>query len=255
MRVLGISPLDKDATASFMEDGRVVFACGEERLSRVKLQDGFPAPGRAAGPGADRLGPAIDRRRRLRLLRRRRRGAADARGVRQRMRSATAPAAPPPSLEHCRRPCPATATPWTAPAPSPALADRAATSSCRASLAEAHGLHTVVGSSPGSTGRRTATSSRSGSTSPVADHHRCTQRAQRGPGRSTAWQGKLRRFHHHDTHAANAFFASASTRPCWSRSTATARATAAASISAGRTAFGCCTASPSPTRSASSTSR
>src|SRR5207253_9128738 len=42
MRVLGLSPLDKDATASFLEDGRVVFACGEERLSRVKLQDGFP---------------------------------------------------------------------------------------------------------------------------------------------------------------------------------------------------------------------
>ncbi|HJT32842.1 MAG TPA: carbamoyltransferase C-terminal domain-containing protein [Pirellulales bacterium] len=42
MRVLGISPLDKDATASFMEDGHVVFACAEERLSRVKLQDGFP---------------------------------------------------------------------------------------------------------------------------------------------------------------------------------------------------------------------
>ena len=42
MRVLGISPLDKDATASFVEDGRILFACGEERLSRVKLQDGFP---------------------------------------------------------------------------------------------------------------------------------------------------------------------------------------------------------------------
>jgi carbamoyltransferase len=42
MRVLGISPLDKDATATFMEDGHVVFACAEERLSRVKLQDGFP---------------------------------------------------------------------------------------------------------------------------------------------------------------------------------------------------------------------
>ena len=42
MRVLGISPLDKDSTASFVEDGRVVFACGEERLSRTKLQDGFP---------------------------------------------------------------------------------------------------------------------------------------------------------------------------------------------------------------------
>ena len=43
MRVLGISPLDKDATVSFVEDGRVLFACGEERLSRTKLQDGFPS--------------------------------------------------------------------------------------------------------------------------------------------------------------------------------------------------------------------
>ncbi|PAY16596.1 carbamoyltransferase [Rhodopirellula sp. SM50] len=42
MRILGISPLDKDSTVSFMEDGRIVFACGEERLSRVKLQSGFP---------------------------------------------------------------------------------------------------------------------------------------------------------------------------------------------------------------------
>src|SRR5262249_13484754 len=42
MRVLGISPLDKDATVSFLEDGHVVFACAEERLSRVKLQSGFP---------------------------------------------------------------------------------------------------------------------------------------------------------------------------------------------------------------------
>lgn len=42
MRILGISPLDKDSTVSFVEDGRVVFACGEERLTRAKLQDGFP---------------------------------------------------------------------------------------------------------------------------------------------------------------------------------------------------------------------
>ena len=42
MRILGISPLDKDSTVSFMEDGQVIFACGEERLSRVKLQSGFP---------------------------------------------------------------------------------------------------------------------------------------------------------------------------------------------------------------------
>ena len=54
MRVLGISPLDRDATASFVEDGRVVFACGEERLTRVKLQDGFPS--RAVSLGLERTG-------------------------------------------------------------------------------------------------------------------------------------------------------------------------------------------------------
>ena len=54
MRVLGISPLDKDSTVSFMEDGRVLFACGEERLSRVKLQSGFPH--RALELGMKRLG-------------------------------------------------------------------------------------------------------------------------------------------------------------------------------------------------------
>src|SRR5262249_52804406 len=49
-----ISPLDKDSTVSFMEDGRVVFACGEERLSRVKLQSGFPT--RAMKLGFERTG-------------------------------------------------------------------------------------------------------------------------------------------------------------------------------------------------------
>jgi carbamoyltransferase len=54
MRVLGISPLDKDATATFMEDGEIVFACAEERLTRVKLQDGFPD--RAVKLGFERTG-------------------------------------------------------------------------------------------------------------------------------------------------------------------------------------------------------
>jgi carbamoyltransferase len=54
MRVLGISPLDRDATASFLEDGRVVFACAEERLSRVKFQDGFPH--RAVKLGLEKTG-------------------------------------------------------------------------------------------------------------------------------------------------------------------------------------------------------
>ncbi|MFN7877941.1 MAG: carbamoyltransferase [Pirellula sp.] len=62
MRVLGISPLDKDATVSFFEHGRIVFACGEERLSRTKLQDGFPH--RALAMGLKWTGwtiPSIDR--------------------------------------------------------------------------------------------------------------------------------------------------------------------------------------------------
>src|SRR5262245_4799627 len=43
MIVLGISPLDKDSTVSLLANGRVLFAAGEERFSRLKLQDGFPA--------------------------------------------------------------------------------------------------------------------------------------------------------------------------------------------------------------------
>ncbi len=42
MKVLGISPLDKDATVSLVEDGKVLFAAGEERFSRKKQQPGFP---------------------------------------------------------------------------------------------------------------------------------------------------------------------------------------------------------------------
>jgi carbamoyltransferase len=43
MRVIGISPLDKDSTVSIVEDGKILFAAGEERYSRVKQQSGFPA--------------------------------------------------------------------------------------------------------------------------------------------------------------------------------------------------------------------
>ena len=49
MLVLGISPLDKDSTVSLVENGKVVFAAGEERFTRKKLQDGFPAEALQAG--------------------------------------------------------------------------------------------------------------------------------------------------------------------------------------------------------------
>ncbi len=42
MKILGISPLDKDATVSVVEDGKVLFAAAEERFSRVKQHAGFP---------------------------------------------------------------------------------------------------------------------------------------------------------------------------------------------------------------------
>lgn len=42
MKILGISPLDKDSTVSIVEDGEILFAAGEERFSRIKQQSGFP---------------------------------------------------------------------------------------------------------------------------------------------------------------------------------------------------------------------
>lgn len=41
MRILGISSLDSDATAALYDNGRLT-AIAEERLTRVKLQSGFP---------------------------------------------------------------------------------------------------------------------------------------------------------------------------------------------------------------------
>jgi carbamoyltransferase len=42
MLALGISSLDKDSTVSIVENGNVLFAAGEERFTRKKLQSGFP---------------------------------------------------------------------------------------------------------------------------------------------------------------------------------------------------------------------
>jgi carbamoyltransferase len=42
MKVLGISPLDKDSTVTIVEDGVITYAAAEERFTRVKLQSGFP---------------------------------------------------------------------------------------------------------------------------------------------------------------------------------------------------------------------
>jgi carbamoyltransferase len=49
MIALGLSPLDKDSNVTLTENGRVLFAAGEERFTRNKLQDGFPAIALQAG--------------------------------------------------------------------------------------------------------------------------------------------------------------------------------------------------------------
>jgi carbamoyltransferase len=54
MKVLGLSPLDKDSTVTVMEDGVITYAAGEERFSRTKLQSGFPW--RALQDAFDRTG-------------------------------------------------------------------------------------------------------------------------------------------------------------------------------------------------------
>src|SRR3972149_5621625 len=58
MIVLGISPLDKDSTVSIVKNGKVLFAAGEERFPRNKLQDGFPAE--ALQAGLDYTGISVD---------------------------------------------------------------------------------------------------------------------------------------------------------------------------------------------------
>lgn len=42
MKILGISPLDKNTYVCLMEDGNIIAAMGEERFSRQKMHEGFP---------------------------------------------------------------------------------------------------------------------------------------------------------------------------------------------------------------------
>jgi carbamoyltransferase len=58
MKVLGISPLDKDSTVTIVEDGVITYAAAEERFTRVKLQSGFPW--RALEDGLQRTGTSLD---------------------------------------------------------------------------------------------------------------------------------------------------------------------------------------------------
>ena len=58
MKVIGLSPLDKDSTVTVVEDGEITYAAAEERFTRVKLQDGFPWHALADALQATRTDPA-----------------------------------------------------------------------------------------------------------------------------------------------------------------------------------------------------
>lgn len=203
MRVLGISPLDKDSTVSLMEDGRVVFACGEERLSRVKLQDGFPH--RALKLGLARTGwdassidavayAFFDGDEETRLMQE----AMDADAA---AHSSTCTAGSLQALREAERGyaldrsvrIPGLPTPESEYMPRKAwwkrLAYRTAARSPRLDWA-AH-----------------SRAFRQWTETASADHHRWTKELMTGLA-EYGLAGKVRRFHHHDTHAANSFYAS-----------------------------------------------
>ncbi len=204
MRVLGISPLDKDATASFMEDGRIVFACAEERLTRLKLQDGFPYL--AVKLGFERTGwdPAsidavayafFDGEGEARLIRQ-----AQEKDAQVHAADCTAD-----SLQRLRA---AGADGYTV--------DR--TKQIPGFTEEKHEFmprkawykrlaYDRIAASPRLDWKAHRHFFQEWADEAIEDHHLRTQQLRQGLGQY-GLEGKLRRFNHHDTHAANSFYAS-----------------------------------------------
>lgn len=204
MRVLGISPLDKDATASFVEDGRVVFACGEERLSRVKLQDDFPH--RAVQLGFQKTGWApesidavayafFDGDGEARLIHEAFEADATTNG-----RGCTAE-----SLDLLKA---ASSNGYSVDRTQriPGLDDEASEFMPSKSWHKRNTYNLVARSSSADWYAHRHFFRQWMSTA-IADHHKWTERLQAGLAQYGLAK-KLRRFHHHDTHAANAFYSS-----------------------------------------------
>src|SRR5262245_25900444 len=204
MRVLGISPLDKDATASFLEDGKVVFACGEERLSRVKLQGGFPH--RAIKLGLARTGWSpdsidavayafFDGDEEARLIRQsvaldaQRNGSDATANSLAKLKKAMS------NGYHLDRSCPI-----------PGLDTEASEFMPPKPWAKKMLYKLAVGS-PLVDHWAHQRCLKEWVREAVADHQLRTQQLAAGLA-EYGWTNKLRRFNHHDTHAANSFFAS-----------------------------------------------
>lgn len=203
MRVVGISPLDKDSTASFVEDGRVVFACGEERLSRTKLQDGFPT--RAIKMGLERTGwdPAsidsvayafFDAQGEARLIDHAVKQDAD----RYRAQDTAV------SLDKVR--ALAENYRFDRTLRIPGIDDEADEFVAKKPWAKA-AIYRAILSSPRADWLAHRKGMREWVDSAVADHTRRTEELEAGL-KAFGWSDKLKRHSHHNTHAANAFYAS-----------------------------------------------
>jgi carbamoyltransferase len=204
MRVIGISPLDKDATVSFVENNKVLFACGEERLSRVKLQSGFPH--RALKLGLERTGwkpesvdgvayAFFEADEEARLIRQ-----AIDRDARAHGSSATAS-----SLRELR-----------AVSDGSYRVDRSQTipgiDSEAAEFVPPKPWHKrfayeAAARSPWLDRAMHRRQFQQWANEAIADHRKWNEELDCSL-RELGWSDKLRRFHHHDTHAANAFYAS-----------------------------------------------
>lgn len=187
-----------------MEDGQVLFACGEERLSRVKLQDGFPD--RAVKMGLERTGwnPAT-----IDIVAY---GFYDGAGEAARMNEA---------FEHNIRRHAATATQKSLDT-FRAIAARGQQVDRRSAIP---GIETEEAEfMPQKTWWKRLVYDLSARSSrldwavhrkyfrgwvqnAIADHHLRTQQLEEGLARY-GLAAKLKRFEHHDTHAANAFYGS-----------------------------------------------
>jgi carbamoyltransferase len=200
MKVLGISPLDKDATASFVEDGRVLYAAAEERFSRVKQHAGFPAAAIRNGLAATAWRPEdvdvvvyafLPWDQETRLMREGVEGAQELlrRFPMNGFRGATAVAA--------KRVPRRTGTIHGLSDPNERMAK---------SLAKRF-FYLLAGGTPWIARAASQWTSRAWARQASAEHHQYQQELETGLA-ELGLLGKLRRFEHHLAHAANAYFTS-----------------------------------------------
>ncbi len=200
MNVLGLSPLDKDSHASLVVDGRVLFASGEERYSRVKQQSGFPIKAIDAALSFARLAPeAIDVVAYPFL---------DAAGERAAIESAFAADAAfedafePPSLE----PLLAQALARVPARGEPIHGLTEPNFRMRKGAAKEH-FYRLAGTHPRASRFAARRIARDWAQRAIADHENWQRELEAGLER-LGLAGKLRRSEHHLSHAANAYYSS-----------------------------------------------